>query len=181
MSPRRSSRARSSQQPPQGPNHTNSTASTNAKLDRDSRAPHRANSPRRSSTQPSESADGADTSRLEQAAPRRSRRNGEDKESIVKQLADDEENDIEAADEEVTRCICGQAEYPGPSLVLRQEQPNPEAVTDDTGNFFVQCDNCGVWQHGGCMGLLDESMLPEEYYCEQCKPEFHKIIRASNG
>jgi hypothetical protein len=88
---------------------------------------------------------------------------------------------MEAGDEEVTRCICGQAEYPGPSLALRQQQPNADTLTDETGNFFVQCDNCGVWQHGGCMGLLDESMLPDEYYCELCKPEFHKIIRASNG
>src|ERR1700761_3705953 len=98
MSPRRSSRARSSQQPPPGPNHTNSSASISSKPDRDTRTSHRANSPRRSSTQPSESADGADsTSRAEQIAPRRSRRNGEDKEPLVKQQVDDEEQDVEAA------------------------------------------------------------------------------------
>lgn len=182
MSPRRSSRARSSQQPPPGPHHTNSTTSINSKPDRDTRANNRANSPRRSSIQRSESADGAEsTTRAEQLAPRRSRRNGEDKEPVIKQHVDDEENEVDAADEEVTRCICGQAEYPGPSLALRQQEPNTDTLTDDTGNFFVQCDNCGVWQHGGCMGLLDESMLPDEYYCEQCKPEFHKIIRSSNG
>src|ERR1700712_4071429 len=182
MSPRRSSRARSSQLPPPGPNHTSSTTSINSKPDRDAQTSHRANSPRRSSTQPSESADGADSSsRIEQIGPRRSRRNGEDKEPVIKQQADDEENDMEAGDEEVTRCICGQAEYPGPSLALRQQQPNADTLTDETGNFFVQCDNCGVWQHGGCMGLLDESMLPDLYFCEQCRPEYHKIIRSSNG
>lgn len=55
-----------------------------------------------------------------------------------------------------------------------------EALGDDLGGFFVQCDICSVWQHGGCMGLIDENNLPEEYYCEQCKPELHRIIRGSN-
>ena len=94
---------------------------------------------------------------------------------------EDDENEVDPAEEEVTRCICGQAEYPGPSASNRLLQPNADTLTDDTGNFFVQCDNCSVWQHGGCMGLLDESMLPEEYYCEQCKPEFHKITKTTNG
>lgn len=96
----------------------------------------------------------------------------------------DENNDAEAVEEEVTRCICGQAEYPGPSTAIQQEQSpttTADALTEDTGNFFVQCDKCGVWQHGGCMGLLDESMLPEEYYCEQCKPAYHKITKTPSG
>ncbi|KAI1612036.1 hypothetical protein EDD36DRAFT_272599 [Exophiala viscosa] len=187
MSPRRSSRARSSQQPPAGPNHTNSNTSNNSRPDRDNRAGNHANSPRAASAQRSESADGADsTSRAEQIAPRRSRRNGEEKEPVVKQHAAEEDEDAEAeaeaVEEEVTRCICGQAEYPGPSAALRQQQPpTADVLSDDTGNFFVQCDKCGVWQHGGCMGLLDESMLPDEYYCEQCKPQFHKITKAANG
>ncbi|KAK5037165.1 Histone deacetylase complex subunit [Exophiala sideris] len=187
MSPRRSSRARSSQQPPAGPNHTNSTTSNNSRPDRDNRAGNLATSPRTASIQRSESADGADsTTRAEQLAPRRSRRNGEEKEPVVKQQAEEEdedaEADAEAVEEEVTRCICGQAEYPGPSAALRQQQPpNADVLSDDTGNFFVQCDKCGVWQHGGCMGLLDESMLPDEYYCEQCKPQFHKITKSANG
>jgi hypothetical protein len=128
--------------------------------------------------------DGADsTSRAEQIAPRRSRRNGEEKEVTVKQQVEngDAEHDTEAVEEEITRCICGQAEYPGPSTSLRLQQPDANDLTDDTGNFFVQCDKCGVWQHGGCMGLLEESMLPDEYYCEQCKPQFHKITKGLNG
>ncbi|KAK5459785.1 Histone deacetylase complex subunit [Exophiala xenobiotica] len=184
MSPRRSSRARSSQQPPTAPTHTSSTPSNNSKPDRDTRTGNRNNSPRIASTHRSESVDGGDSNpRAEQLAPRRSRRNGEEKEPAVKQQVEhgDEDAGPEATEEEVTRCICGQAEYPGPSASLRQQQPNPEALTDDTGNFFVQCDKCGVWQHGGCMGLLDESLLPDEYYCEQCKPEYHKISRSPNG
>lgn len=96
-----------------------------------------------------------------------------------KQQDDDEE--VEGGEEEVTRCICGQAEYPGPSASMRDQQTSSDPLSDDTGNFFVQCDNCGVWQHGGCMGLTDESMLPDEYYCEQCKPEYHKILKGVNG
>ncbi|OCT50421.1 hypothetical protein CLCR_07432 [Cladophialophora carrionii] len=182
MSPRRSSRARSSQQPPPAPNHTNSNTSTISKLDRDTRTSHRPSQRRRSSTQPPESADGADSSsRAEQAAPRRSRRNGEDKEPVIKQPLEDEENDIEAADEEITRCICGQAEYPGPPFALVRRLVGPDDSVEETGNFFVQCDNCGVWQHGGCMGIIDEVFLPDEYFCEQCKPELHKIVRSSSG
>jgi hypothetical protein len=94
---------------------------------------------------------------------------------------DEDANDGEGAEEEVTRCICEQAEYPGPSATLRQQAPQGETLTDDIGNFFIQCDSCGVWQHGGCMGLLDESMLPDEYYCELCKPQFHKITKNVNG
>ncbi|KAK6368148.1 Histone deacetylase complex subunit [Exophiala oligosperma] len=187
MSPRRSSRARSSQLPSTASNNNNNnssfTTSNNSKPDRDVRTNNRTNSPRRPSINRSESGDLGEMSRAEQLPPRRSRRNGEDRDPTVKQQIEDGEEDVdpEAAEEEVTRCICGQAEYPGPSASLRQQQTDPDTLTDDTGNFFVQCDKCGVWQHGGCMGLLDESMLPDEYYCEQCKPEFHKITRSSSG
>lgn len=54
------------------------------------------------------------------------------------------------------------------------------ALTEDMGNFFVQCNNCHVWQHGGCLGIPDESIIPDEYYCEKCRPDFHKVIKASN-
>lgn len=182
MSPRRSSRARSSQQPPSGPNHTSSTSSNSGKLDRDIRSHNRTNSPRPPSTQRSESVDGVDSSsRSDQIAPRRSRRNGEDKEAVLGNPLGDDDIDIDPTEEEVTRCICEQSEYPGPSVANRQNAPQAESLTEETGNFFVQCDSCSVWQHGGCMGLLDESMLPEEYYCELCKPRFHKITKNANG
>lgn len=104
-----------------------------------------------------------------------------------------------AESEEVTRCICGNAEYPGPPSFAQdggrphgtkagvKEETAPKVLAgsdgllDDTGNFFIQCDNCQVWQHGGCVGLLDESMSPDEYFCEECKPEYHKIHRTSTG
>ena len=30
------------------------------------------------------------------------------------------------------------------------------------------------------MGLNDESVIPEEYYCEKCRPDFHKIVKSLN-
>jgi hypothetical protein len=52
--------------------------------------------------------------------PRRSRRNGieDSKPPSASKTEQDEENeniDIEEAEEEITRCYCGQAEYPGPT------------------------------------------------------------------
>jgi hypothetical protein len=70
----------------------------------------------------------------------------------------EEENDDEEAEpeEEVTRCICGQPEYPGPPAWIRErllgdgEQDSfqscwnahtnstiTETLSDDLGNFFV--------------------------------------------
>ena len=31
------------------------------------------------------------------------------------------------------------------------------------------------------MGLTDESMLPEQYYCEQCRPRSHRVTTDRNG
>jgi hypothetical protein len=112
----------------------------------------------------------------------------------------EEGEDVEGLEEDVTRCICGHAEYPGPpasTRVFAQRRTSKagskdgggqiidantsDTLPDDVGDFFIQCDNCFVWQHGGCVGLTDESMSPEFYYCEECKPEFHKLIRASDG
>lgn len=49
------------------------------------------------------------------------------------------------------------------------------------GDFFVQCDKCLVWQHGGCVGFQDEIELPDEYFCEICKPRLHKIYKEHNA
>lgn len=31
------------------------------------------------------------------------------------------------------------------------------------------------------MGLTDESMLPEQYYCELCRPQSHRVVVERNG
>ncbi|OZJ05359.1 hypothetical protein BZG36_01532 [Bifiguratus adelaidae] len=62
--------------------------------------------------------------------------------------------------ESITRCVCGL-------------QPANEGL-------MVQCDNCEVWQHCDCVGLRAQD-IPEHYYCEQCKPEFHSVIKLGHG
>ncbi|KAI8828170.1 hypothetical protein BJ741DRAFT_438085 [Chytriomyces cf. hyalinus JEL632] len=55
----------------------------------------------------------------------------------------------EEEEDGVIRCICGQNE--------------------DDGTTMVQCDGCQVWQHTACFGLGDDpAQLPDEYECELC-------------
>ena len=102
---------------------------------------------------------------------------------------DDEEE--EEGEEEVTRCICGQGEYPGipveaSDLAKPSAKSNGDAISsitlpEDAGGLFIQCDVCKVWQHGGCVGIMDEAMSPEEYFCEECRSDLHKITLTANG
>lgn len=41
---------------------------------------------------------------------------------------------------------------------------------------MIQCETCGVWQHGVCVGFSSESEVPEKYYCEQCRPDHHAAL-----
>jgi hypothetical protein len=68
--------------------------------------------------------------------------------------------------EEVTRCMCGQQDYPG-----------DEKKFDGA---FVQCDECKVWQHIGCVHFPREK-IPQEYFCELCKPDLHQQLETSTG
>ncbi|CAO3622702.1 unnamed protein product [Mucor fragilis] len=45
---------------------------------------------------------------------------------------------------------------------------------------MVQCDKCEVWQHCECIGLV-QARLPDQYYCDQCQPENHQIVKTSSG
>ncbi|KAK5697640.1 Histone deacetylase complex subunit [Elasticomyces elasticus] len=109
--------------------------------------------------------------------PRRSQRS-QPKEEEVSQAVD---NDEEAAgdEEDITRCICGQQEYPGPPL--SEAFSGTEAQGDDAGGLFIQCDGCSVWQHGGCVGIVEESQSPDKYYCEDCRPKLHDQHTDSRG
>ena len=41
------------------------------------------------------------------------------------------------------------------------------------------CENCQAWQHNECMEISeDPDELPEQYYCEQCRPGDHKELLA---
>ncbi|XP_069508349.1 PHD finger protein 20 isoform X2 [Ambystoma mexicanum] len=38
----------------------------------------------------------------------------------------------------------------------------------EENNFMIQCEECLCWQHGVCMGLLEDD-LPEKYTCYVCR------------
>ena len=98
-----------------------------------------------------------------------------------------------AEDDEAVRCICGFDDYPGPPQLGDEdskhgikdgiEEPiiTVADVTEDLAGFFLQCDICKVWQHGGCVGIMNEDTSPEEYFCEECRKDLHRIYTASNG
>ncbi|KAM0529237.1 hypothetical protein ACHAPS_001250 [Verticillium nonalfalfae] len=98
-------------------------------------------------------------------------------------------DDIQEDDESV-RCICGFDEYPGPPPFdddVKTGKENPEAdffasieLSDEVSGLFVQCDICKVWQHGACVGIFTEESSPDEYFCEKCRKDLHKIHIASN-
>ena len=84
------------------------------------------------------------------------------------------DNDVDETgsqdDEEITRCICGFQEYQG---------EDDQADTSD--GLFIQCDKCHVWQHGFCVGITDKALAPDNYFCEKCRPEYHKLGVRSHG
>lgn len=63
-------------------------------------------------------------------------------------------------EEEIIRCICGEYEE-----------------EEDIERDMICCDKCSAWQHNDCMGLtFAKGEEPAEYFCEQCKPENHKVL-----
>ncbi|KLJ08091.1 hypothetical protein EMPG_16462 [Blastomyces silverae] len=203
MTPRRSSRARTSQ-PSAAMQHTNSSSSSNSlsRAERSTRSNNRISSPRRPSTQRSESTDDLEPNPrpdLPQTRHRhRGRNNGEPDDAL--QAPGDRYDEEDGDEEEITRCLCGQQDYPGLPLIYQDagsasatKQGMKEDLaqgasgsaedmqSDEPGSLFIQCDSCKVWQHGGCVGIMEESSSPDEYFCEECRKDLHKIITASNG
>ncbi|KDQ21769.1 hypothetical protein BOTBODRAFT_26195 [Botryobasidium botryosum FD-172 SS1] len=62
-------------------------------------------------------------------------------------------------EEEETRCVCGR--------------------NDEDIGMMIQCDTCKVWQHGSCVGIMDEVDCPETYFCERCRPDLHATLLKS--
>ena len=176
MSPRRSSRARTSQPTPSGTKHSNSSSSSLAS----GRASQSA-APEWKSFSRSQSSEDQDA-----VQTRRSRRSqNAAKDESTEAIDDDLEDEGE---EEITRCICGNSEYPGPPMSTgdstkggAKSDPDQPAVAEDTTGWFIQCDDCKVWQHGGCVGIMDQETSPEEYYCEQCRKDLHTVTTNVNG
>lgn len=78
--------------------------------------------------------------------------------SVIEETMDD----VGDTEDEITRCVCGHQEYQG----------GDDDQTESDG-LFIQCDLCKVWQHGFCVGITNET-TPDNYYCEICKPELHR-------
>lgn len=97
-------------------------------------------------------------------------------------MQDREEDDAaNAGEEDVTRCVCGMTEYYGPPLSEAFPDLDTESLNEDLGSLFIQCDGCGVWQHGGCVGIVEEDQCPDKYHCEQCRPKLHELLTDANG
>ena len=191
MSPRRSSRARiNPPPPPSAPKQTNSSNSSTSsgRAERSTRSQDKNGSPRRSHPPRSQSLDDAGASEPAKPPPRRTR-SGHDEIKEAPPPVKGEDEDEEGDEEEVTRCVCGQTEYPGlpaptTELLKPKDGGAPDAstlATEEVGNMFIQCDVCQVWQHGGCVGILDDESAPDEYFCEGCRRDLHKVGTAPNG
>lgn len=193
MSPRRSSRARTSQPQqitPQQQTNSSSSSITSGRADRTARSHHKTLSPQSSAAPQSRSSEEVE----DPAKPpiRRTRSSQEDIKENVRAAPEDEDEENE---EDVTRCICGQQEYPGIPVPVEDTLKAiskgisasdpiaaPASVPEDTGGLFIQCDVCKVWQHGGCVGIINQAMIPnDEYFCEECRKDLHKITSTANG
>lgn len=194
MSPRRSSRARTSQpqqNAPQQQTNSSNSSITSGRADRTARSHHKTLSPQSSAAPQSRSSEEVEDS----AKPpiRRTRSSQEDIKDTIQAAPEDEED--EENEEDVTRCICGQQEYPGIPVPVEDtlkasSKSNsvldpiaaPASLPEDTGGLFIQCDVCKVWQHGGCVGIINQAMIPnDEYFCEECRKDLHKITSTANG
>lgn len=193
MSPRRSSRSARTTQPPPSVTAAPSTSSSSvssARTDRASRSTHKQSSPQKSSTPHSLSSEEIDEPRHEPTVEppltrRRTREQDNDEDESAK--LDDDLDDMNE-EEEITRCVCGQQEYPGPPAETGKSRDgqssslaDSDIQNDDAGGLFIQCDICKVWQHGGCVGIMDEAASPDEYFCEECRKDLHKLMTSSKG
>ena len=189
MSPRRSSRARTTQPPPSvaTAHSTSSSSVASGRTDRAPRVNQNQSPPHKSSTPHSlSSEEPEEPPRGSQVGPpltrRRTREQDNDEDDSAK--LDDELDDDMVEEDEVTRCVCGYQEYPGPPSDVTKSGSvltGSEAQGDDLGGLFIQCDICKVWQHGGCVGIMDEAASPEEYFCEECRKDLHKVMKSNKG
>ncbi|CAP94997.1 Pc21g01000 [Penicillium rubens Wisconsin 54-1255] len=194
MTPRRSSRARTSQPSPALPQHTNSSSSSLNSLtrERSTRSNHKNNSPHESTGHRSQSLDDAEGGSKDLPHTRQRQRAHDDDDDPPRE---EDEDDIDDEEEEVTRCLCGQQDYPGLPASRRealgrgtiklesgQVPTDPsDPLSEEIGSMFIQCDLCKVWQHGGCVGIMDEATSPDEYFCEECRKDLHQIKDEPDG
>ncbi|KAF5638693.1 CTI6 Cyc8-Tup1 interacting [Fusarium sp. NRRL 52700] len=181
-SPRRSSRARATNSQSQ---QSSVSSSTSGRVERNTRsvAKPSSNKSTPSASLSSEPFDDLDDTLL----GRRRKRNHEDEQDKTSKPDNFEmangSDDLPEEEDEAVRCICDAEEYPGRPPVEGADLDFFNAIefTEDVTGFFVQCDICKVWQHGACVGIFSAESSPDEYFCEQCRKDLHKIYTASNG
>ncbi|KAL2276740.1 hypothetical protein FJTKL_00516 [Diaporthe vaccinii] len=201
--PRRSSRARTvqsqSQSQPQS-QHSSTSSSLSGRPERNTRSVNKTGSPQKSTPSlsdepPDESVASTDDLPTRR---RRTRAQGQEEErdkplphrDTIEMAGDPDE--LLEEDDGAVRCVCGFDDYPGPPPVdddkkhgpkdsIDVEPLLPSDINDDVAGLFVQCDVCNVWQHGACVGIMSEDTTPDEYYCEECRKDLHKVHIASNG
>lgn len=181
-SPRRSSRARATH--PQS--HQSSSSGNSVRNDRSSRTNNNKTSSGKST--PSASLSSEPLEDFDDTLLARRRTRGQDDpvekaprpEPFEMTNGSDEPQDEE---DEAVRCICEAEEYPGRPPADDGDADFFEGIefTEDVTGFFVQCDICKVWQHGACVGIFSAESSPDEYFCEQCRQDLHRIHTASNG
>ncbi|KAI5464532.1 hypothetical protein BGZ63DRAFT_412106 [Mariannaea sp. PMI_226] len=179
--PRRSSRARAT-----NPQSQQSSVSSGASS-RHERSTRSVTKPSSNKSTPSLSLSSESIDELDDTLLSRRRKRGLDEETYKSSRLDIFEmtgsEDLQDEEDEAVRCICGAEEYPG-----RPPVDGPDAdyfaaieLTEEVTGFFVQCDICKVWQHGACVGIFSAESSPDEYFCEQCRKDLHKIYSAGNG
>ena len=176
MSPRRSSRARTTQPTS---SETKQSISSSSSIT-SGRASQSAGPDQKTSLRSLSS---------EEIDPTQARRTRRSQDVVGDETATAIDDDIEdEGEEEVTRCICGNQEYPGLPVSAGDSNPSSSkndpgstTFTEDTTGWFIQCDDCKVWQHGGCVGIMDETTSPEEYFCEQCRKDLHQVTATAKG
>ncbi|NWV70930.1 PHF20 protein, partial [Malurus elegans] len=57
------------------------------------------------------------------------------------------DEEVEESDFEIVRCVC---------------------EVKEESDFMIQCEECLCWQHGVCMGLLEDN-IPDKYTCYICQ------------
>ncbi|KAF2758996.1 hypothetical protein EJ05DRAFT_485076 [Pseudovirgaria hyperparasitica] len=184
-------RSRTSQPLPSGTAHSNSSSSTSStRADRVTRSINRHQSSNKSSTPHSlSSEDGDEPLALAQhSEPPQTRRRTRAQDVVDDNTKLEDETGEDAGEEdEITRCICGNQDYPGPPIDLTKpiEGQLGAAVGGDPsteGDWFLACDKCSVWQHAGCAGMMVEaSENPPQYFCELCRPDLHRVAQNSSG
>lgn len=84
--------------------------------------------------------------------PRRSQRSQPSKKDEAAKEEHELDEDAIEEDEEVTRCVCGLSEYPGPAL--SEAFDGVDAQAEDAGGLFISCDACKKYPGGTCSAAL---------------------------